>query len=267
MSRRPHVRSDPIENEPDPGIHLDIDEGTAYITLERTVQRNTLDSRAFGALAATLERIDTDPTIHAAILRSAVPGVFCAGGDYIDPDLPTRPSPRYHPNLAACYDQWSSRGFPVVSIVDGSARAFGAALALTSDITIATRQASFGLPELSGGVIPSVAIAMLRARHSSRVVRELVLTTEPIDAADAARRGLINAVQPDARAAARRVRTLLDTWSRIDPAAIRATMHTLAQIDAARDHHAVRTVAVDGITTQLRRFRNGNSDQRYLHEP
>ena len=252
------------EPVPGAGIWLGIDEGCAEITLARPAEHNTLDSHALRGLAAALRRIDDDPTIHGMVLRSTVDGVFCSGGNYADPGRPGEPSPHYGPQLAACFDQWTTRRVPAISIVDGSARAFGAALALTSDITLATPAAAFGLPELSRKVVPSFAIAPLSTRHSSRLGRELTLTTAPITAEAAARDGLINAVVADHNDAEQQAHILLTQWAQIAAAALRDAMHALAEIDAAPDHAAVRDLATAGVEDQLRRFRTGDTDQSYL---
>jgi enoyl-CoA hydratase/carnithine racemase len=245
-------------------VRLAVDDGTAHITLARPGRRNTLDSRTFAALAEALDRVDRADAVHGAVLRSALPDVFCSGGDYVDPERPGEPSPEYGPALTACFDRWTTRRVPVISIVDGAARAFGAALALTSDITIATPAASFGLPELGGGVVPSFAIALLRTRHPSRLVRELTLTTAPITAEHAAQRGLITEVVPDPVAAELRARELLDLWRRIGAAPVRDAMRTMGEIDEAPDPSGRRRIAAAGVEEQLRRFREGLTDQRYL---
>ncbi|MEJ3659181.1 enoyl-CoA hydratase/isomerase family protein [Actinomycetes bacterium KLBMP 9759] len=254
----------PVEPVPGAGVWLAVADGRAEITLGRAEQRNTLDSRAFAGLAGALRSVDRDPSVSGVLLTSSVADVFCSGGSYADPDDPDRPSPSYGPQLTACFDLWTARRVPVVSVVAGAARAFGAALALTSDLTIATPAASFGLPELSGGVVPAFAIALLRTRHVSRTVRELVLTTCVVSAADAARRGLVTVVAPDCGSAEREARAVLDRWSRMGPDVVREAVSALAGIDAAPDHAAVRRIAVAGVAEQLRRYGAGRSSQRYL---
>ncbi|WP_232666510.1 enoyl-CoA hydratase/isomerase family protein [Pseudonocardia sp. TRM90224] len=253
-----------VEPVPGAGIRLAITGGRAEITLARAAQRNTLDSRAFAGLAGALRLIDQDPAVGGVLLTSSVPDVFCSGGTYVDPEHPGRPSPQYAPQLTACFDRWTARRVPVVCVVAGAARAFGAALALTSDLTIATPAASFGLPELSGGVVPSFAIALLCTRYPSRIVRELVLSTEAMGVEQAERRGLVNAVAPDQGAAERLARVLLDRWAQAGPDAVRQAMSTLAEIDAAPDLAAARQIAVAGVEEQLHRFRDGRSNQTYL---
>lgn len=255
------ARPEPV---PDNGVRLRFHNGTAELTIDRPARHNALDSRALAGLADALRRIAAAPSVSGVLLRSAVPAVFCSGGSYTDPDRPDTPSPHYAAELAACFELWMAREVPVISIVDGAATAFGCALALTSDLTIATPAATFGLPELGRGVVPSMAIALMRTRYSSRLVRELVLTTEPLDADRADRRGLLTELVPDAATAERRARRILAQWARSGPAAVRNAMRTLHAIDTAPDHAAVGAIARAGVLDQLERFRGGLVDQAYL---
>ncbi|WP_276525468.1 enoyl-CoA hydratase-related protein [Streptomyces rapamycinicus] len=166
--------------------------------------------------------------------------------------------------LTACFDRWTTRRTPVVSTVDGDARAFAAAVALTSAFTLATPAASFGLPETSRGVVPSFAIGLLGTRHTSRLVREVALSTVPIAARDAAHRNHISAVVPDAEYGERCAHRLLSLWSEVGAATIRDAMQTLADVDAAPDLARIRRIAVAGVEEQLRRFGDGRTDQSYL---
>jgi enoyl-CoA hydratase/carnithine racemase len=265
-TQQPVVRDRPdgaVEPVTGAGVWLTVADGHAEITLNRAAESNTLDSRALAGLAEALRYVEQDPTVHGVLLSSALEDVFCSGGNYVDPEHSGRPSPHYGPQLTACFDLWTARPVPVVSVVAGAARAFGAALALTSDITVATPAASFGLPEMSRGVVPSFAIALLRTRHPSRIVRELALTADPVGAEDARQRGLLSAVIPDRNTAEQYARSLLRRWTGMGDA-VRTTMSTLAEVDAAADHATVRQIAVAGVEEQLRRFRDGRADQSYL---
>jgi len=248
--------TEPLPGATESGIRVAVKGGAAEITIDRPQAGNTLDSRALEGLATALDLIERTSEVHAVVLRSAVEGVFCSGGNYADPDDPGKTSPEYGPNLKACFEAWTERSFPVIALVDGAARAFGAALALTSDITVATPNASFGLPELGRGVVPSYAIALLRTRYSSQFVRELVLTTEPIGAPH----------ERDLGEAERVVRRQVERWAAIGADAVRAACRTLNAIDAAPDLQAVQRVADDGVVDQLRRFEAGQADQRYLDQ-
>ncbi|WP_019065422.1 hypothetical protein [Streptomyces prunicolor] len=85
-----------------------------------------------------------------------------------------------------------------------------------------------------------------------------------ISAEDAVRRGLATVLVPDTEHGEQHAHGLLSLWSQVGAAAVRSAMQTLADVDAAPDHAALRQIAVDGVEEQLRRFSEGQTDQSYL---
>jgi cyclohexa-1,5-dienecarbonyl-CoA hydratase len=90
-------------------------------------------------------------------------------------------------------------GKPVVAMVDGAALGGGCELVAGCDIVIATERARFGQPEIKLGVFPPVAAVLLPRIIGDKRARELILTGELIDAPEALRLGLVNAVVPAAQ--------------------------------------------------------------------
>ncbi|HEX8845347.1 MAG TPA: enoyl-CoA hydratase-related protein [Pyrinomonadaceae bacterium] len=85
-------------------------------------------------------------------------------------------------------------GKPTIAIVDGAALGGGCELVAGCDIVIATERARFGQPEIKLGVFPPVAAVLLPRIIGDKRARELILTGELIDGAEALRLGLISAV-------------------------------------------------------------------------
>jgi enoyl-CoA hydratase len=93
---------------------------------------------------------------------------------------------------------------PVIAAVNGDALGGGLALALAADIRIAAETARFGLPEVDSGLLPMAGATQRLARLAGRgKALEMVLTGEPIDAAEALRIGLAGEVVPRAQLDAR----------------------------------------------------------------
>src|SRR5437763_394820 len=89
-------------------------------------------------------------------------------------------------------------GKPTIAVVDGAALGGGCELVAGCDIVIATERARFGQPEIKLGVFPPVAAVLLPRIIGDKRARELILTGELIDAAEARRLGLASYVVPSA---------------------------------------------------------------------
>jgi len=87
-------------------------------------------------------------------------------------------------------------GKPSIAIVDGAALGGGCELVAACDIVIASERTRFGQPEIKLGVFPPVACVLLPLIIGDKRARELILTGELIDAAEALRLGLVNHVVP-----------------------------------------------------------------------
>ncbi len=84
---------------------------------------------------------------------------------------------------------------PVIAAVNGFALGSGCELAMACDIRIASEKAKFGQPEVKLGLIPGHAGTQRLARLVGVAkAKELIFTGEMIDAQEALRIGLVNAV-------------------------------------------------------------------------
>jgi enoyl-CoA hydratase len=85
---------------------------------------------------------------------------------------------------------------PVIAAVNGSALGAGLGLVTMADVIVASDQASFGLPEVDVGLAGGARHAMRIFPHS--LVRRMALTGYRVAAAEAYRRGVIEACLPAA---------------------------------------------------------------------
>ena len=85
---------------------------------------------------------------------------------------------------------------PTIAVVDGAALGGGCELVTACDIAIASERARFGQPEIKLGVYPPIAAMLLPEVIGDKRARELILTGELIEAAEADRLGLVNYVVP-----------------------------------------------------------------------
>lgn len=112
---------------------------------------------------------------------------------------------------------------PVVALVDGPALGGGCALAAAADVVLASERATFGLPEVLWGLIPAVALPVVARRIGIARARLLALGAPALDAAEALRWGLVDAVVPDGDALEPAFARLSRQLRRADPDAQAAT--------------------------------------------
>src|SRR5207247_10457702 len=101
--------------------------------------------------------------------------------------------------LATLYDLIYKLPKPTIAAVNGAAVAGGAGLVTVCDLALGVPEARFGYPEVRRGLVAAMVMPHLLRHVGERTARFLLLTGELIDAAEAARTGLINAVVPPAQ--------------------------------------------------------------------
>ncbi|MGA8547677.1 MAG: crotonase/enoyl-CoA hydratase family protein [Mycobacterium sp.] len=168
------------------------------ITINRPEARNAVNGAVSTAVGDALEQAQNDDEVRAVVITGAGDKSFCAGADL---KAISRRENLYHPD----HGEWGFAGYvhhfidkPTIAAVNGTALGGGTELALASDLVVACESATFGLPEVKVGLF-AAAGGVFRIVHQlpRKIALEMVLTGEPITAAQAANWGLINQVVPD----------------------------------------------------------------------
>jgi enoyl-CoA hydratase/carnithine racemase len=94
----------------------------------------------------------------------------------------------------AAFEELRAQHIATVALVKGYALGGGCELAALCDTVIAHEDATFGLPEISLGVLPPVAAAYFPALIGQNATMRLMLTGETIDAREALHLGLVHQV-------------------------------------------------------------------------
>lgn len=169
------------------------------ITLNRADKRNALSRPLIAAMSDAFERAKNDPAARCVLLAAAGP-VFCAGMDLAELQesiaQPKQSSPVWDDalRLAKLYELIYTLPKPTIAIVNGPAVAGGAGLVTVCDLALAVPEARVGYPEVRRGLVAAMVMPHLLRHVGERMARYLLLTGELIDAAEAARTGLINEV-------------------------------------------------------------------------
>ncbi|HXY63424.1 MAG TPA: crotonase/enoyl-CoA hydratase family protein [Mycobacterium sp.] len=168
------------------------------ITINRPEARNAVNGAVSTAVGDALEQAQNDAAVRAVVITGAGDKSFCAGADL---KAISRRENLYHPD----HGEWGFAGYvhhfidkPTIAAVNGTALGGGTELALASDLVVACDSATFGLPEVKVGLF-AAAGGVFRIVHQlpRKIALEMVLTGEPISAAEAAKWGLINQVVAD----------------------------------------------------------------------
>jgi len=157
---------------------------------------NALDSAGWRAFARAVTEMGQRDDVHCLIVRAEGRG-FQAGVDV--KELAADGSKIVDVNRG-CYDSFGAIydcPIPVISAVHGYCIGGGIGIAGSSDIVIASEDATFSLPEIDRGALGA-------ATHLMRMVgmqktRRMLYTGEAIDAAEALRLGAVESVVPRER--------------------------------------------------------------------
>lgn len=180
------------------------------VTINRPKVRNAINLEVAKALAEAMADFDARAELHVCVLTGSG-GNFCSGMD-----LKAFAHDGVQPRI-------EGRGFaglceapptkPLIAAVEGYAVAGGFEIVLTCDLIVASRSASFGLPEVSRGLVASAG-GLMRLAHRLPIglALEMALTGEPITAVQAHGWGLVNRlVEPgEALAAALALAAVID---------------------------------------------------------
>lgn len=172
---------------------------TLILTINRPEARNAVNLAVSIELGDQLEAANDDPGVWAIVLTGAGDLAFSAGGDLkaLRRGESVKPTKGHRA-------KWGFAGFvthaiskPTIAAVNGFALGGGTEIVLASDLAVAVETASFGLPEISRGIIAAAGgIFRLAQAVPRKQAMELILTGEAITAADAFEIGLINRVVP-----------------------------------------------------------------------
>jgi len=214
-------------------IDLDRDGAVATITVNRPEALNAFNSTHLEALLARVQEVSADAMIRAIIITGAGERAFIAGADIKEMQTKTPLEARAFAALGKAVCMAIERApRPTIAAVNGFALGGGCELALACDLRYAARTAKLGQPEINLGIIPGWGGTQRLARATTLgYAKELIFTGRVVDADEAERHGLVNAVfEPaDLLAKTMEVATLLASKSLVALAAAKAICNRALQ--------------------------------------
>lgn len=191
------------------------DRGAAWLTIDRAHVRNAMSLEMYRGVRRAVESADADPEVQVTVI-TGVEDTFCVGGGLTAevlfehpsdwPGLEFVPGARAgdaeagdadDPDLAAHvlpFDTIIRSAKPVISAVNGLCVGGGFIIALASDITLASDNAVFRIPEVLRGVPDPWIPVRLPAYVGLERAKYLMLTAIKFGAAEALEWGLVSEV-------------------------------------------------------------------------
>jgi enoyl-CoA hydratase len=200
------------------------------VTISREEKRNAINEELADGISAALDELDDDPELWVGVL-TGTPRVFSAGSDI-----------SAGRGASAATERGGEYGLirrqrvkPLIAAVEGPALGGGFEIVLACDLVVASRTASFGLPEVKRGLVPTCA-GLFRAPRALplNVVKEMLLTGDSLSPERAYSLGLVNIVTEPGEAVSAAL-TLAERMCRVGPVGARASLHALECTIAERD--------------------------------
>ena len=206
-------------------VSVDVDGPVAVITINRPQARNAVNEAVASGVAAAIDELDPRRDVAVLVLTGAG-GTFCAGMDLKG-------------FLAGENSMAGGRGFggitqrppatPIIAAVEGYALAGGFEIALACDLIVASEEATFGLPEVTRGLVAGAGgLLRLPRRIPYHLAMEIALTGGHVPAQRLHQAGLISALVPAGEALGAAI-SLAAQVARGAPLALAATKRIIVE--------------------------------------
>lgn len=177
-------------------IQVKLEDQYALITVDRPKALNALSTAVLSELTTAASELELSDEVRVVVITGAGDKAFVAGADIAEMQalgpMQAEALAEMGGNLAAAIEGSAK---PYIAAVNGFALGGGLELALACDFIYAARTARLGLPEVKLGVIPGFGgTQRLPRRVGPAKAKELIFTGEMIDAEEALRIGLVDAV-------------------------------------------------------------------------
>jgi len=200
----------------------------AIFTINRPDAFNAMNVAAAKELSAALADFRDDDNLWVGIITGSGEKAFCAGADikdmlpFLQDILPETPWQMPDTPMRGM-DLWK----PLVAAINGVALGGGMEIALACDIRVASEKARLGLPEVTLGLIPGWGGTQRLPRMiPSCIAADMLFTGKQVNAEEAYRVGLVNAVVPPGEVMAK-AREMAEAICKSAPLAVRAAKEAM----------------------------------------
>jgi len=173
-------------------------DGILIVTVNRPGKLNSMTTEMLELIDEALDDAVADKSIRCILFKGAGDRAFCAGADISQfPNLDVDGARKLSKLGQGVYRKIMKLPKPVVAAVNGYCLGGGNELAIHCDFRLASEKASFGQPEVNLGLITGWgATYMLPRLIGKSLAAEMMMTGRRLNAEEALRVGLVNAVYP-----------------------------------------------------------------------
>jgi enoyl-CoA hydratase len=200
----------------------------AVVTLDRPKVLNALNQQSMSELEQVFLAIRDNAEIRAVLLTGAGEKAFVAGADIHEfSALSPQEGERLSARGQRIFSLIENCGKPVIACINGFALGGGCELALACTLRIASATAKLGQPEVKIGIVPGYGGTQRLPRLIGKgAALKMILTGEPVSAAEALRLGLVDEVVEPERLMARG-EEIAQTIAGMAPLAIRESIRAV----------------------------------------
>ncbi|XP_053683922.1 methylglutaconyl-CoA hydratase, mitochondrial [Sabethes cyaneus] len=173
-------------------------QGIAVLGLNRPKAKNSFSQLLVDRLLHSVDVLAHDKNVRVVILRSLVPGIFCAGADLKERvTMSPQEVGRFVSKLRMLMTSIENMPAPVIAAIDGPALGGGLEMALACDMRVVSNKAVLGLVETKLGIIPGAGGTQRLPRIlNPAVAKELIFTARQVNGQEAHALGIVNHVVP-----------------------------------------------------------------------
>jgi enoyl-CoA hydratase len=179
-------------------IIIDKNESIATIIINRSEVLNALNIETIDEISSAIDELENDSNLHVAVITGKGKA-FIAGADIAQmKDMTPLEAKKFSEKGHNMLLKIEKSRLPFIAAINGYALGGGCETLMACDICIASKNAIIGQPEINLGIHPGFGGTQRLPRLVGKMkAKELLLTGNNINAEEALRIGLINAVVED----------------------------------------------------------------------
>ncbi|KAM5228187.1 methylglutaconyl-CoA hydratase, mitochondrial isoform 1-T1 [Ctenodactylus gundi] len=170
--------------------------GIVVLGINRAYGKNALSKNLIKMLSKAVDALKSDKKVRTIIIRSEVPGIFCAGADLKErAKMHSSEVGPFVSRIRAVINDIANLPVPTIAAIDGLALGGGLELALACDIRVAASCAKMGLVETKLAIIPGGGGTQRLPRAiGMSLAKELIFSARVLDGQEAKAVGLVSHV-------------------------------------------------------------------------